>query len=55
MLATPVPGWQVSDRGMCMCPAEVKPFVDEGLVNALGGCCGSRPEHIAAIVKMASS
>ena len=24
-------------------------------MNALGGCCGSRPEHIAAIVDMASS
>lgn len=35
-------------------PTEVQPFVEEGLVNALGGCCGSRPEHIAAIVKMAS-
>ena len=34
--------------------AEVRPFVEEGLVNALGGCCGSRPDHIAAIVKMAS-
>jgi len=31
----------------------VRPFAEEGLVNALGGCCGSRPEHIAAIVKMA--
>ena len=34
--------------------AEVEPFCQQGLVNALGGCCGSRPEHIAAIVKMAS-
>ncbi len=38
----------------CALCAEVKPFVEEGLVNALGGCCGSRPDHIAAIVKMAS-
>jgi 5-methyltetrahydrofolate--homocysteine methyltransferase len=35
--------------------AEVEPFCQQGLVNALGGCCGSRPEHIAAIVKMASA
>ncbi len=28
--------------------------MEEGLVNALGGCCGSRPDHIAAIVKMAT-
>lgn len=32
--------------------AEVEPFCQENLVNALGGCCGSRPEHIAAIVGM---
>ncbi len=25
----------------------VKPFVDEGLVNILGGCCGTTPQHIA--------
>ena len=24
-------------------------FADEGLVNIVGGCCGSMPEHIAAI------
>ena len=25
----------------------VKPFIDEGLVNIIGGCCGTTPEHIA--------
>ncbi|MDR1879373.1 MAG: methionine synthase [Tannerellaceae bacterium] len=25
----------------------IKPFVDEGLVNILGGCCGTTPAHIA--------
>lgn len=25
----------------------VKPFIDEGLVNILGGCCGTTPDHIA--------
>lgn len=34
---------------------EVRPFCDKNLVNALGGCCGSRPDHIAAIVKMAAA
>ena len=34
---------------------EVRPFCDDNLVNALGGCCGSRPDHIAAIVKMAAA
>lgn len=27
--------------------AHVKPFIDEGLVNILGGCCGTTPAHIA--------
>ncbi len=26
-------------------------FAREGLLNIVGGCCGTRPEHIAAIVK----
>jgi 5-methyltetrahydrofolate--homocysteine methyltransferase len=26
-------------------------FVDAGLVNVVGGCCGTTPEHIAAIAK----
>lgn len=25
---------------------QVKPYIDEGLVNILGGCCGTTPEHI---------
>ena len=28
-------------------------FLDGGMVNFLGGCCGSTPEHIAAIAKVA--
>lgn len=27
----------------------VKPFLQEGLVNIIGGCCGTSPEHIAAM------
>merc|ERR1719506_1939006 len=30
----------------------VKLFLDTGLVNALGGCCGTTPEHIAAVDAM---
>ena len=26
-------------------------FVDQGLINMVGGCCGTQPQHIAAIVK----
>ncbi|KAJ9513004.1 hypothetical protein QJQ45_029222 [Haematococcus lacustris] len=35
--------------------AEIRPFCEENLVNAIGGCCGSTPEHIAAIRQMASA
>ncbi len=29
--------------------SELAPFFDEGLLNIIGGCCGTTPEHIAAI------
>lgn len=32
--------------------AQVEDFAREGLVNVVGGCCGSTPEHIAAIAEM---
>ena len=34
---------------------EIRPFCEDGLVNAIGGCCGTGPEHIAAIAKMAAA
>src|SRR5690606_7363079 len=30
---------------------QVEEFAREGLVNVVGGCCGSTPEHIAAIAR----
>ena len=27
--------------------AQIKEFIDEGLVNIIGGCCGTTPAHIA--------
>jgi 5-methyltetrahydrofolate--homocysteine methyltransferase len=36
--------------------AQVKTFIDKGLVNIIGGCCGTTPEHISeypALVKNA--
>ena len=30
----------------------VRPFVEKRLVNILGGCCGTTPEHIAAIAQV---
>jgi 5-methyltetrahydrofolate--homocysteine methyltransferase len=32
---------------------QVKEFLEEGLVNILGGCCGTTPDHIAYFAKLA--
>jgi len=31
--------------------AEIREFLDENLVNIIGGCCGTTPEHIRAIAE----
>lgn len=35
--------------------AQIKPFIDEGLVNILGGCCGTNYHHIAALAEAAQN
>ena len=35
--------------------AEMRPFVEEGLANIIGGCCGTTPEHIRQLAKLANS
>lgn len=34
-----------------MMSEQIKEYLQEGLVNVIGGCCGSTPEHIKAMVK----
>lgn len=34
--------------------AQVEEFLKEGLVNILGGCCGTTPEHIKVIAELAA-
>lgn len=34
--------------------AQIKEFLDEGLVNIIGGCCGTTPDHIKAIADLAA-
>ncbi len=34
--------------------AQMNVFLEEGLVNIVGGCCGTTPEHIEAIASMAA-
>lgn len=33
----------------------IKEFLDEGLVNIIGGCCGTTPDHIKAIADLAKN
>ncbi|MEO1709011.1 MAG: homocysteine S-methyltransferase family protein [Pseudomonadota bacterium] len=33
---------------------QIRPWLDDGLINILGGCCGSTPEHIKALSDMAA-
>ncbi|MEL7194532.1 MAG: methionine synthase [Bacteroidota bacterium] len=33
----------------------IRPFLEQGLVNIVGGCCGSTPEHIQAIAEEAAA
>lgn len=34
--------------------SQIKAFLEEGYINIIGGCCGTTPDHIAAIAEMAS-
>jgi 5-methyltetrahydrofolate--homocysteine methyltransferase len=33
---------------------QVEEFMKEGLVNILGGCCGTTPDHIKAMAELAA-
>jgi len=41
------------DQSPDMMREELRDFVAEGLVNIIGGCCGSTPDHIAALAELA--
>ncbi|MGN0234634.1 MAG: methionine synthase [Bacteroidaceae bacterium] len=36
-----------------MMATQMTPFLEEGLVNVIGGCCGTTPKHIAALRALA--
>lgn len=38
-----------------MMGAQIKEFLDEGLINIIGGCCGTTPEHIKVIADLAKN
>ena len=38
-----------------MMASHVTPLIEQGLVNIIGGCCGTTPDHIRAIAQVASA
>jgi 5-methyltetrahydrofolate--homocysteine methyltransferase len=42
------------DQGPEEMGEQIKEFLDEGLVNIVGGCCGTTPAHIKVIAELAS-
>jgi 5-methyltetrahydrofolate--homocysteine methyltransferase len=41
------------DESAAETAAQVREWIDDGLVNIVGGCCGTTPQHIAAIAEAA--
>jgi 5-methyltetrahydrofolate--homocysteine methyltransferase len=42
------------DESPAAMAAQIEQYLQEGLVNVIGGCCGTTPEHIAAIAAVAA-
>lgn len=42
------------DQGANEMADQVRDFMKEGMLNIVGGCCGTTPDHIKALAKMAS-
>ncbi|RIW12741.1 5-methyltetrahydrofolate--homocysteine methyltransferase [Algoriphagus lacus] len=42
------------DQGANEMADQVRDFLKEGMLNILGGCCGTTPDHIRALAKMAA-
>lgn len=42
------------DESPEMMASQIKEFLDEGLINIIGGCCGTTPDHIKAIAELAA-
>ena len=42
------------DETATLMAVQIKEYLDKGLVNIIGGCCGTTPEHIKAIATLAA-
>ena len=45
-------GLGLYDQSPAEMAEQLKPYVEERLVNIVGGCCGTTPEHIDALTDM---
>jgi 5-methyltetrahydrofolate--homocysteine methyltransferase len=43
------------DESPEMMGEQINTFLKEGLVNIIGGCCGTTPEHIKVIAELAAA
>ena len=43
------------DQGPVEMANEVKSYLEDGLVNILGGCCGTTPAHIKEMARLAEN
>lgn len=43
------------DESPAIMAEQIREYLDKNLVNIIGGCCGTTPEHIAAIASIAST
>ena len=41
------------DQGPELMSSYIKEYLEDGLINIIGGCCGTTPDHIAAMAKLA--
>ena len=41
------------DESPEMMAEQIEVFLKEGLIDIIGGCCGTTPEHISAIAELA--
>ncbi|MEQ8302643.1 MAG: homocysteine S-methyltransferase family protein [Cyclobacteriaceae bacterium] len=42
------------DQGPAEMGAQIEEFLKEGLINVIGGCCGTTPEHVKVIADLAA-
>lgn len=35
--------------------AQIKEYLDENMINIIGGCCGTNPDHIRLIAELAAT